>query len=81
MTLAKSFRMMVARDGVERFSGLCNQQLADYTMDRKDKLDSKDILCVRFVCGSSSNTVADPPPVYGRMRTRASPYSPLAILF
>jgi hypothetical protein len=50
----KLFRMMVARDGVERFSAPCNQQVADYTMDTKDKEDSKDICCVRFVCGFSS---------------------------
>jgi hypothetical protein len=42
---------MVARDGVERFSAPWNQQVADYTMDTKDKGDSKDIYCVRFVCG------------------------------
>jgi hypothetical protein len=42
---------MVARDGVERFSALCNQQVADYTMDTKDTKDSKDVGCVRFVCG------------------------------
>ena len=42
---------MVARDGVERFSAPCNQQVADYTMDTKDKGDSKDIRCMRFVCG------------------------------
>jgi len=45
---------MVARDGVERFSAPCNQQVADYTMETKDKEDSKDICCVRFVCGFSS---------------------------
>jgi hypothetical protein len=45
---------MVARDGVERFSGLCNQQVADCTMDTKDTEDSKVISCVRFVCGFSS---------------------------
>ena len=35
-------------------SAPCNQQVADYTMDTKDKEDSKDICCVRFVCGFSS---------------------------
>jgi hypothetical protein len=44
---------MVARDGVERFSALCNQQVADYTMATKDTKDSKDSCCVRFVCGFS----------------------------
>src|SRR4030095_12400820 len=54
---------MVARDGVERFSALWNQQVADCTMDTKDTDDSKDISCVRFVCGFSCSTCAGTPPV------------------
>lgn len=54
--------MMVARDGVERFGGLCNQQVADCIMDTKDTEDSKDISCVRSVCAFSvRHTVADLP--------------------
>jgi len=42
---------MVARDGVERFSVLCNQQVADCTKDTKGTEASKDVYCVRSVCG------------------------------
>jgi hypothetical protein len=60
--MRKSLKDMVARDGVERFGGLCNQQVADCTMDTKDTKDSKDISCVRFVCGFSfRHAVADLP--------------------
>jgi len=38
----KSFGMMVARDGVERFGVPSFQQLADSTKDRKDVEDTKD---------------------------------------
>jgi len=47
--------MMVARDGVERFRAACYQQLADSTMDTKDREDKKAISCVRFVCGHSGD--------------------------
>ena len=45
---------VVARDGVERFRDPCFQQLADSTMDTKDRKDTKDSFCVRFVCGLMS---------------------------
>jgi hypothetical protein len=47
--------MMVARDGVERFRAACYQQLADSTMDTKDREDRKAISCVRFVCGRAGD--------------------------
>jgi len=46
---------MVARDGVERFRVACYQQLADSTMDTKDREDKKAISCVRFVCGRAGD--------------------------
>lgn len=52
---AKSLKDMVARDGVERFRAACYQQLADSTMDTKDREDTKAISCVRFVCGRSGD--------------------------
>jgi len=47
--------MMVARDGVERFRAACYQQLADSTMDTKDREDTKATSCVRFVRGRSGD--------------------------
>jgi hypothetical protein len=44
-------RILVARDGVERFGTPCFQQLADSTKDTKDTEDTKASFCVRFVCG------------------------------
>ena len=48
----KCLRMMVARDGVERFYVVCFQQLTDSTKDTKDTEDRKDTflcaICVRF---------------------------------
>ncbi len=46
---------MVARDGVQRFRAACYQQLADSTMDTKDREDAKAISCVRFVCCRSGD--------------------------
>jgi hypothetical protein len=46
---------MVARDEVERFRAACYQQLADSTMDAKDREDKKAISCVRFVCGRAGD--------------------------
>jgi len=63
---AKFFRMMVARDGVERFRDPCFQQLADSTKDTKD---TKDRFSVRSVCDFSLAPLGE----IGRRRAKRKP--------
>ena len=65
---------MVARDGVELFRAACYQQLADPTMDNKDREDRKTNSCVRFVCDFSPRT--ENPLFSALTRTAVDPVPP-----